>query len=78
MVTPEWVESYADRINALPVKPDSIDGYTVLNVHPWTTNIAELDALVAHLADHVEIVSVRDFLEGVRRNIPHKNASPET
>ena len=77
MVTPEWVESYADRINALPVKPDSIDGYTVLNVHPWTTNIAELDALVAHLADHVEIVSVRDFLEGVRRNIPHKNASPE-
>ena len=78
MVTPEWVESYAERINALPVKPDSIDGYTVLNVHPWTTNIAELDALVAHLADHVEIVSVRDFLEGVRRNIPHQNASPET
>lgn len=77
-VTAEWVASYADRINALPVKPDSIDGYTVLNVHPWTTNIAELDALVAHLADHVEIVSVRDFLEGVRQNVPHKNACPET
>lgn len=75
-VTDEWLRGYAERINRMPVCPDSIDGYTVLNVHPWTVNIGQLDRLVSMLSDRVEILNARDFLEGVKHNVPHEYACP--
>lgn len=78
MVTREWLDGFAAEINRMPVKPDAIEGYTVLNVHPWTTNMRQLDYIVSQLAPHVEILYVRDFLEAIRRNVPHINRIPDT
>lgn len=76
-VTKAWLDGYAEKINRMPVCPDRIEGYTVLNIHPWTTDMAELDYLVSRLDAHVEPVYVRDFLEQVRRCVPHVNAVPD-
>ena len=76
-ITHEWLDAYADTINSYPISPDTIDGYTVLNVHPWTMTIEDLDYLVSKLDDHVEIVYVNDMLEAIEKNIPCKDAMPE-
>ncbi len=73
-ITKEWLEEYARQINGMPISPESADGYTVLNVHPWTVNCGELDYLVSQLADHVELVYVRDMLEAIREKVPSQNA----
>ncbi|MCD8373185.1 MAG: hypothetical protein LUD27_07795 [Clostridia bacterium] len=73
----EWIKSYADKINSMPVCPDKIDGYTVLNVHPWTVNINQLNYFVSLLSENVEILFVKDFIEEIKKNVPHVNAVPE-
>lgn len=73
-VTREWLDTYVERLNAMPVSPNRIDGYTVLNVHPWTVSIADLDYLVSRLDSHIETVYVKDFLAAIKANIPHEDA----
>ena len=48
---------------------NTIDGYTVLNVHPWTMEGKDLDYLVSKLAPHIELVYVRDMLDAIRENV---------
>lgn len=76
-ITREWLDGYVEKINSLPVSPNSIDGYTVLNVHPWTVTIADLDYLVSRLAPHIEIVYVKDMLDAIIDKLPHVDAQPE-
>ena len=73
-ITHEWLDSYAEKINSMPVSPNTIDGYTVLNVHPWTVSVDDLDYLVSRLDGHIETVYVKDFLQAIKNNIPHKDA----
>ncbi len=75
-VTKEWLDGYAEMINNMPVSPDTIDGYTVLNVHPWTVTIDDLDYLVSRLDSHIEIVYVKDLIRAVRARVPNRDAVP--
>lgn len=77
-VNREWLDEYIERLNRMPVSPNSIDGYTVLNIHPWTVTIDDLDYLMSKLDDHIETLYVKDFLEAVKNNIPHEDAIPKT
>ncbi len=72
LVNEEWIRSYADRINALPADPTSEMGYTVLNVNPWTTTIAELDRMVEQLSDRVELVYFDEMVDIINKNIGRK------
>ena len=76
-ITREWLDVYADTINSYPISPDTIDGYTVLNVHPWTVCMDDLDYLVSKLDDHVELVYVNDMLDAISKNLPLEDAIPE-
>ena len=76
-ITHEWLDDYANTINGYPISPNTIDGYTVLNVHPWTMTVEDLDYLVSKLDDHVEIVYVNDMLEAIKNNLPCGDAIPE-
>ena len=67
-VTKEWIEKIADTINNFEINIHSKRGYTVLNVHPWSTTIADLDYLVSKLANHIEIVKCDDFIEMIKNN----------
>ena len=74
-VTREWIDSIAEEINNKPADPFSEAGYTVLNVHPWTTNMADLDYLVSRLSEKVCIVTAGELIGLVAGNVKYKRES---
>lgn len=75
-ITKDWLDKYVETINSYPVSPNTIDGYTVLNVHPWTIKVEDIDYLVSKLEDHVEIVYVRDLMDAIDKNVEKTDKFP--
>ncbi len=75
-VTNEWLKQQADIINAKQADINSINGYTVINVHPWTVGTDDLQYFVSQLGDNVEVIGVDELLAAVGQNIPHESAIP--
>lgn len=73
-VTKEWIDEQAAIVNNYSADIHSIDGYSVLNVHPWSMSIENLEYFVNQLDDDVVLVTVDELLEMVKANVPHKNA----
>lgn len=76
-VTNEWLAEQAAVINAKTADIKTINGYTVINVHPWTVGPDDLAYFVSQLDDGVEVVPVDELLAAVEQNIPHEFAQPE-
>ena len=76
-VTNEWLAEQAAIINAKPADIKTINGYTVINVHPWTVGPDDLAYFVSQLDDGVEVIPVDELLAAVEQNIPHEFAKPE-
>ncbi len=77
-VTNEWLSEQASVINERPADIKTINGYTVINVHPWTVGPDDLRYFVSQLDDGVEIVGVNELISAVEQNIPHEFAVPRT
>ncbi len=75
-VTNEWLAEQAAIINAKPADIKTINGYTVINVHPWTVGPDDLAYFISQLDDGVEVVPVDELLAAVEQNIPHEFAQP--
>jgi len=67
----EWIEQIAAEINALPASIHTEKGYTYLNVHPWSTNMDNLNYLVSLLGDGVELVTAEELVTLVKDNVWH-------
>ncbi len=67
----EWIEAFADTVNALPASIHTQKGYTYLNVHPWSTSIENLNYLVSLLDDHVVLVTAEELVQLVKDNVWH-------
>ncbi len=67
----EWVENFADEVNALPAGIHTQKGYTYLNVHPWSTSMEELNTLVSLLDDHIELVTAEELVQLVKDHVWH-------
>ncbi len=76
-VTNEWLAEQAAIINAKPADIKTINGYTVINVHPWTVGPDDLAYFVSQLDDGVEVVAVDELLAAVEQNVPHEFAKPD-
>lgn len=76
-VNNEWLAEQAKIINAKPADISTINGYTVINVHPWTVGPDDLAYFVSQLDDGVEVVGIDELLAAVEQNIPHKFAKPD-
>ena len=76
-ITNEWLQEQADIINGYPADIDSIDGYSVINIHPWTISVENLQYFVSLLDDDIELVTLDELLTTAEANIPHKNAEPK-
>lgn len=75
-VNNEWLAEQAEIINAKPADISTINGYTVINVHPWTVGPDDLAYFISQLDDGVEVVGVDELLAAVEQNIPHEFAMP--
>lgn len=72
---PETAQSLAAKINSYPVNPNSIEGYTLVNLHPWSRSYADVAAMVAALDADVEVVTSEQFFQLIRENVPHTDVS---
>ena len=77
-VTNEWLAEQAAAINAKPADITTINGYTVINVHPWTVGPDDLAYFVSQLGDNVEVIPAEELLAAVEQNVPHEFAQPNS
>lgn len=68
---PEWIENFAATVNALPASIHTQKGYTYLNVHPWSTNMENLNTLVSLLDDDVVLITAEELVQLVKDNVWH-------
>lgn len=76
-VNQEWLKAQADIVNSYPADINTINGYTVINVHPWTVGPDDLAYFVSQLDDGIEVISADELIAAVTENIPHKNAEKD-
>ena len=76
-MTKEWLDEQAATVNGYPADINSINGYSVINIHPWTIGPDDLAYFVSQLDDGVEVLPVDQLLAAVEQNIPHEFAMPE-
>lgn len=69
-------EAIAEQINAYPVDPASINGYTYVNLHVWSMDYEDVKKMVSLLNENVEVVDADTFIELIKRNVPHVDATP--
>ena len=66
---------FVEKINNFPVNPRSIEGYTLVNLHPWSRDYSDAVEMYQNLDDDVEIVTAEQFFQLIRENVPHVNVS---
>ena len=66
-----FIKKLADEINAMPADPTSENGYSYINIHPWSMTIADVDLFVSLLDEHIDIVSAEEMLHLVKTNVRH-------
>ena len=76
-VTAEWIEEQARIVNAYAADPASVEGYSVINVNPWSISVENLAYFVSLLDAHVELVTADQLIDLVAQNVAHKNAAPK-
>lgn len=76
-VTTEWLDEQAEVVNSYPADINSINGYSVINVHPWTVGPDDLAYFVSKLDEDVVVLPAAELLAAVSQNIEHKKAIPD-
>ncbi len=76
-VTTEWLDEQAATVNSYPADIKSINGYSVINVHPWTVSIENLAYFVSKLDEDVMLVTLDELMSMIDQNVPHNYAKPE-
>ena len=76
-ITKEWLDEQAAIVNSYPADINTINGYSVINIHPWTISVDNLAYFVSQLDEDVQLVTLDELLTMVGSNIPHEIAVPE-
>ena len=51
----------AGRINSYAADPSVPEGYTIVNVHPWSHSLDDVATVIDNLAPHVRVVNPEEF-----------------
>ncbi len=62
-------ESVITAINAAPTDPQSADSYTLVSVHAWSKNLADVKTVIDNLDPDVRVVSPGAFTRLVTDNV---------
>ncbi|GHV02423.1 hypothetical protein FACS1894211_13790 [Clostridia bacterium] len=65
----------AESINGYKKDPTSIEGYSLVNVHPWSTSYADVVKLVENLDDDCVVVNANQFFNLISENVPHNDVT---
>ncbi len=76
-VTTKWLDEQAAKVNSYPADIKSINGYSVINVHPWTVSVENLAYFVSKLDEDIVLVTLDELMVMIEKNIPHNDAKPE-
>lgn len=68
-VTKEWLEEQAAAVNAYKADIHSADGYSVINIHPWSMDADDIAYFVSCLDENVEIVSADELIALITENV---------
>ena len=68
-------ERTAFRISSLQPDIHSINGYTAIKVHCWSTPMTEVAEMVKLLAPHIEVVTPGELMKLIVENVPHVDAT---
>lgn len=71
--TPAYI---AARLNMYPSNPTSVEGYSVINVHPWSHNYDDIRTIVSQLDDNVEVVSLDRLIDLMTEHVIDKTNTP--
>lgn len=71
------VEAMAARINEYSTDPTTIEGYTAINLHPWSMTYNDVKTLVSLLDEDVVMVTADDFIRLITENVPHTDVTRE-
>ncbi len=72
------IDQMVQRINGYSKNPADPGAYTIMNVHAWSHDMADVAALVENLDPHVEVVTIKTLFEKVKENVdPEPYSLPE-
>ena len=67
--TPAYI---AARLNTYESDIHSVDGYSIINVHPWSHSYEDIRTIVGMLNDNIEVCSVDRIMQMMTDNIDHQ------
>ena len=70
-INEQYIRDFAETVNELPIDITSEDGYTYINIHPWSTSIEDVNQLVSLFDEHIEVVYTEELAQLVRKNVKH-------
>ena len=67
----ELLEEIANNINSMPIDETSEEGYSYINVHPWSVHWWDVDKLVSLFNENIQILPADVFIETIKKNVRH-------
>lgn len=63
----------ATRVNGYKSDYRSIEGYTLINLHPWSHSYQDVMEMVELFSDHVVVLSPDTFFDYIIQNVPKED-----
>lgn len=73
-VNKEWLDEQINIVNNYKADFNSINGYSDVNIHPWSISIENLEYFVNGLSDDIVLVTFDELMTMINKNIPHETA----
>lgn len=70
-VTNEWIEEQAAKVNAFAKNPTSTEGYSLININPWSISVDNMAYFVSLLSEDVELVTANQLIDLISENVKH-------
>ena len=70
--TSQELDVFVKKINDLKPSIHTHNGYSYINIHPWSTSYQDIEYLVANLSDHIQLVTAEELIYLAKHNITDK------
>lgn len=67
-----FLDEYVEKLNSLKPNINSEEGYTVLNFHPWSISIDDLEYVLSKLNSDIELVYADELIKLINQNVKRK------